>query len=154
MFRWSVAVIVLCMAINAYNLGGSAARPATAPDWARDKYGNVTIAPATYYATADDARVNTARQGTGLLPADKCYGITSHGQTLRTSADQRLGRGRKDRPAVPSAGGGAESISLAAIKSDKGYAHKRYDDSSGKPSRHYSTPRKRGKRGRGKGGRA
>ena len=153
MFRWSVAVIVLCMAINAYNLGGSAARPATAPDWARDKYGNVTIAPATYYATADDARVNTARQGTGLLPADKGYGITSHGQTLRTSADQKLGRGRKDRPAIPTGGSGLDALSLAAIKSDKGYAHKRYDDSSGKPSRHYSTPRKRGKRGRGKGGR-
>ena len=108
------------MAINAYNLGGSAARPATAPDWARDKYGNVTMLPASYYATADNAAVNVARQGTGLMPADKGYGITSHGQTLRTSADQTLGRGRKDRPAIPTGGSGLDSLSLAAIKRDKG----------------------------------
>lgn len=151
MFRWSVAVIILCMAINAYNLSGGAARPAP-PAWAKDKYGNVTMAPASYYATADDARVNVARQGTGLMPADKGYGITSHGQTLRTSADQKLGRGRKDRPAIPTGGSGLDSLSLAAIKRDKGYAHKRYDHTSGKPSRYYNTPRKRGKRGSGKGG--
>ena len=151
MFRWSVAVIVLFMAINAYNLGGSAARPAP-PDWARDKYGNVTMAPASYYATADDARVNVARQNTGLMSADNGYGINVRGRQLRTSGlEPAAPVCRKDRPAVPSAGS-HDQLSLAAIKRDKGYAHKRYDDTSGKPSRYYNKPRKRGKRGSGKGG--
>ena len=85
---------------------------------------------------ADDGRVNFARQGTGLMPADKAMRARSEGQSAGA--------------AIPSGGSQHQQEPSGQARGDDnaGYTVSRYNAETLR--RIYRKPRKRGKRGSGR----